>query len=82
MARTPLKTKHALAKAEPPRPKAEPQPPETEDSKLERTKMIAQHLFTAIGYLEQSSDRTNAHGRAEDVLGYLQKMIDDRKRDA
>jgi len=78
----PLKSKATLAKAEPPRPKAAPQPPETEDSKLERAKAIAVHLMNAVGELDQSSDRTSAHGRAEDALAHIQKIIDGRKRDA
>ena len=59
-----------------------PQPPETEDSKLERAANIAGHLLTAISALESNSDRTHAHGAAEETLAYIQKIIDGRKRDA
>ena len=61
---------------QPPKP-IPPQPPEPNISKFERARNIAQHLIDAIGRLPESYDRTNAHGRAEEALGYTQKMYED-----
>jgi hypothetical protein len=38
---------------------------------------LARKLMVAIGYLPQSTDRTNAHGRAEEALAYVTKIAEE-----
>jgi len=47
--------------------------------KLYFARDTAKRLMTAIEQLPSSTERTSAHARAEDALGYIQKLVDEQE---